>query len=75
MSDCPEIQTYYLLWCSRVKESIGGCICSPLEVYSLRHKFPEPFQLITPGIRSSGVSLEDQERVLTPLEALKAGSS
>jgi len=54
---------------------IGGCICSPLEVNRLRQKFPEPFQLITPGIRSSGVGLDDQKRVLTPLEALKAGSS
>ncbi len=54
---------------------IGGCICSPLEVNSLRRNFPQPFQLITPGVRSIGVSLDDQQRVLTPLEALKAGAS
>ncbi len=54
---------------------IGGCICSPMEVKALRKKIPEPFQLITPGIRSLGIDLNDQERVLTPLEALKAGSS
>ncbi|KGG16231.1 MULTISPECIES: orotidine-5'-phosphate decarboxylase [unclassified Prochlorococcus] len=54
---------------------IGGCICSPMEVNKLRRIFPEPFQLITPGIRSIGVDLNDQARVMTPLEALKAGSS
>ncbi len=54
---------------------IGGCICSPIEVNGLRKIFPEPFQLITPGIRSCGIALDDQKRVLSPLAALKAGSS
>ena len=54
---------------------LGGCICSPLEVARLRKYLPEPFQLITPGIRSNGSKLDDQVRILTPLEALKAGSS
>ncbi len=58
-----------------LSSGIGGCICSPLEVNSLRRIFPEPFQLITPGIRSIGVGFDDQERVLTPLEALNSGSS
>ncbi len=54
---------------------IGGCICSPMEVNQLRNSFPEPFQLITPGIRSLGVNLDDQVRVMTPHKALNAGSS
>lgn len=44
---------------------IGGCVCSPLEVSALRAAHPEPFALVTPGIRppvppvviSSGCSL------------------
>ncbi len=54
---------------------VGGCVCSPWEVNKLRNSFPEPFQLITPGIRSSGVNLDDQARVMTPSEALNLGSS
>ncbi len=54
---------------------LGGCVCSPLEVEYLRKILPEPFQLITPGIRSFGVNLDDQARALTPLEALNLGSS
>ncbi len=54
---------------------VGGFICSPLEVSQLRTAFPEPFQLITPGIRSFGVDLDDQSRVMTPSEAVKAGAS
>ena len=57
------------------KSGIGGCICSPLEVAQLRQKYPEPFQLITPGIRLPGDKLNDQERVLTPSEAIKLGAS
>ena len=46
-----------------------------MEVNQLRNSFPEPFQLITPGIRSLGVNLDDQVRVMTPNKALNAGSS
>ena len=58
-----------------VEAGIGGCVCSPREVKILRHAFPEPFQLITPGIRSLGANLDDQARVMTPFNALNAGSS
>ena len=54
---------------------IGGCVCSPMEVNQLRNSFPEPFQLITPGIRSLGANLDDQVRVMTPQKALNEGSS
>ena len=54
---------------------IGGCVCSPLEVKALRHSYPEPFELITPGIRLPGEALHDQERVMTPSSALRAGAS
>ena len=57
------------------QSGVGGCICSPMEVAELRIKYPEPFELITPGIRLPGESLNDQARVLTPLEAIKAGAS
>ncbi|MCP9808007.1 orotidine-5'-phosphate decarboxylase [Cyanobium sp. HWJ4-Hawea] len=54
---------------------IGGCVCSPLEVAQLRADHPVPFHLVTPGIRPAGVALGDQQRVLTPAQAISAGSS
>ena len=54
---------------------IGGCVCSPLEVGALRAAHPEPFALVTPGIRPAGAPLGDQQRVLTPAQAIAAGSS
>lgn len=54
---------------------IGGCVCSPLEVAALRQAHPEPFALVTPGIRPAGSAPGDQQRVLTPAQALVAGAS
>lgn len=54
---------------------IGGCVCSPLEVAHLRARHPEPFLLVTPGIRPAGSERGDQRRVLTPAQAIAAGSS
>ena len=54
---------------------IGGCVCSPLEAASLRAQHPEPFALVTPGIRPKGTAVGDQARVLGPAEAIAAGAS
>ena len=54
---------------------IGGCVCSPLEVAALRAAHPEPFALVTPGIRPAGAALGDQQRVLTPAQGVAAGAS
>ncbi len=54
---------------------IGGCVCSPLEAASLRAQHPEPFALVTPGIRPKGSATGDQARVLGPAEAIAAGAS
>jgi orotidine-5'-phosphate decarboxylase len=54
---------------------IGGCVCSPLEVAALRRRHPHPFALVTPGIRPAGSASGDQARVMTPQQAMAAGSS
>ena len=54
---------------------IGGCVCSPLEASMLRSQHPEPFALVTPGIRASGTEVADQARVMTPAAALAAGAT
>ena len=54
---------------------IGGCVCSPLEASVLRAQHPEPFALVTPGIRPKGSAVGDQARVMGPAEAMAAGAS
>ena len=54
---------------------IGGCVCSPLEAKALRAQHPEPFVLVTPGIRPKGSAAGDQARVMGPAEAIAAGAS
>ena len=61
-----------------VEAGIGGCVCSPLEAQALRLKHPEPFALVTPGIRPrvrSGNASGDQVRVMEPAQAIAAGAS
>ncbi len=57
------------------KADIGGCVCSPQEVNTLRSIYAEPFELITPGIRLSNSKKYDQSRVATPSNALRNGAS
>ena len=57
------------------KSGLGGCVCSPREVQSLRKVYPETFELVTPGIRSLGSDVNDQSRVSDASEALKMGAS
>jgi orotidine-5'-phosphate decarboxylase len=53
-----------------------GAVCSPLEVAALRELCPTPFLLVTPGIRlaAAGGREDDQQRVATPGDALRAGA-
>ena len=56
------------------KTGLDGIVCSPWEVLSLRNEVNEKFKLVTPGIRPTGSSKDDQARVMTPKSALNAGS-
>ena len=54
---------------------LDGCVCSPWEVKKLRNEHDKNFQLITPGIRLNNYNHHDQNRVMTPYEALNNGAS
>ena len=54
---------------------LAGCVCSPREVKSLREIYPETFELVTPGIRSIGLDVNDQSRISDASEALNMGAS
>ena len=53
---------------------IDGLILSPEEVGTMRALVGPDLTLITPGIRPTGSEKGDQKRVMTPFEAIKAGS-
>ena len=53
---------------------LDGVVCSSHEVSQLKQTLGSEFQLVTPGIRPASAELGDQRRVMTPREALAAGS-
>lgn len=54
---------------------LDGVVCSAQEASMLRAHFGPDFRLVTPGIRPAGSDMSDQRRVMTPLEALRAGAN
>ena len=54
---------------------VDGVVASALEARAIRAMVPAGFLVVTPGIRPSGASLDDQARVATPADALSAGAS
>jgi orotidine-5'-phosphate decarboxylase len=53
---------------------IGGIVCSPLEIATVRAAVGPTVKIVTPGVRPAGADLGDQKRVLTPAAALAAGA-
>ncbi len=53
---------------------LDGVVCSAREAAMLKANLGPSFQLVTPGIRPAGADLGDQRRVMTPAEAIAAGS-
>jgi len=57
-----------------VKAGAGALVCSPQEVAVVRAEVGPDVVLITPGVRPAGADAQDQARIATPQEALKAGA-
>ncbi len=53
---------------------LDGVVCSPREITLVRGACGSDFKLITPGIRPSWAVRGDQKRVMTPSDAVSAGS-
>lgn len=54
---------------------IQGFVCSPQEVGSVRALTGPAGVLVVPGIRPAGAGVDDQKRISTPADAIKAGAS
>jgi orotidine-5'-phosphate decarboxylase len=53
---------------------LDGVVCSAEEVSAIRAACGTKFALVTPGIRPAGSAKDDQVRIMTPKEAIAAGS-
>ena len=53
---------------------LDGVVCSAQEASVIKNTLGETFLTVTPGIRPEGSDLGDQHRVMTPSEAISAGS-
>jgi orotidine-5'-phosphate decarboxylase len=54
---------------------LDGVVCSAQESSLMRERFGDDFLLVTPGIRPASADVGDQKRVMTPGDAVAAGSS
>ncbi len=54
---------------------LDGVICSAKEATKLRIQHSNDFLLITPCIRLANSAKDDQHRIMTPTQAIKAGSN
>ncbi|HEX8889186.1 MAG TPA: orotidine-5'-phosphate decarboxylase [Pyrinomonadaceae bacterium] len=62
---------------ARLSEASGldGVVASPHEVKLVREAVSQSsFIIVTPGVRPAGVVHDDQRRVMTPAEAIRAGA-
>lgn len=51
-----------------------GVIASAKEAAAIKARFGDTLKIITPGIRPAGASADDQKRIVTPADAIRAGA-
>lgn len=54
---------------------LAGAVCSPQEVSQLRETCGKDFLLVCPGVRPTWAEKGDQQRSMTPQEAIRAGAN
>lgn len=54
---------------------MGGVVCSAQEAANIQKLIRSDMAIVTPGIRPAGSDLGDQKRIMTPTDAIKAGST
>jgi orotidine-5''-phosphate decarboxylase (EC 4.1.1.23) len=69
----PQAQVQRLAGLTK-QAGLDGVVCSAHEASLLKAECGDGFKLITPGIRPAGSDQGDQRRVMTPKEAVQAGS-
>ena len=53
---------------------LDGVVCSALEAQQIKMVYGDNFVTVTPGIRPSWAAVDDQARIVTPVQACSMGS-
>lgn len=53
----------------------AGVVASAQEATAIRRELGDGFVIVTPGVRPAGAAHDDQARVVTPAEAIRAGAT
>jgi len=53
---------------------LDGVVASPHEIRAVRQACGPDFLIVTPGVRPADTALNDQQRVMTPAETIRAGA-
>jgi orotidine-5'-phosphate decarboxylase len=70
-----ELPEYALKMALLAQDSgLNGVVCSPHEVADLRRSCGDDFLFVCPGVRPTWAEKGDQQRTLTPTEAISAGA-
>ena len=69
----PQEQVIYLARLAK-EAGLDGIVCSAQEAKVLKVELGDKFKLVTPGIRPEGSDAGDQKRIMTPKQAIDAGS-
>lgn len=70
-----ELPEYALQMALLAQESgLAGAVCSPQEAAQLKQVCGDDFLLVCPGVRPTWAASGDQQRVVTPTMAIKAGA-
>ena len=63
------------VWARLAREcGLNGVVASAREAAALRQEFGDAFLIVTPGIRPTSSAIDDQRRVVTPADAVRAGA-
>lgn len=67
---------YTLQLISLIKKcKLDGAVCSGHEIKTIRSIYKKNFLLVTPGIRLTSNEIEDQKRIIDPIQAIKIGAN
>jgi len=71
-----SIQEQVVSWAKLAQAAgLDGVVASPQEISAVRDACGEDFVIVTPGIRPLWAATNDQERIMTPAEAIAAGAN
>ena len=56
------------------RAGLDGVVASPREIHAIRAACGKNFLIVTPGVRPAGSAINDQQRIATPEEAIRAGA-